>query len=76
MKRTNLVLDEKLLNEAVSLMGVRTFSEAVNQSLTESIKLRKAQDILNFSGSGIWKGKLSEMRQDKGSLIKKKKTRK
>jgi Arc/MetJ family transcription regulator len=65
MKRTNLILDEKLLEEAISLMGVRTYSEAVNQSLRESIKLRKAKDILSLAGSGIWEGNLSEMREDK-----------
>lgn len=64
MKRTNLILDEKLLEEAVALMGVRTYSEAVNQSLNESIRLRKAQDILSFAGSGIWEGDLSKMRED------------
>jgi Arc/MetJ family transcription regulator len=72
MKRTNLILDETLLQEAIALMGVRTYSEAVNQSLSESIQLRKAQDILNFASSGIWEGNLSEMREDKKAQKKKK----
>jgi Arc/MetJ family transcription regulator len=72
MKRTNLILDEKLLNEALTLMGVRTYSEAVNLALGESIRLRKAQEILSFAGSGIWEGDLSQMREDKSSHKKKK----
>lgn len=59
------MVDEKLLNEALALMGARTYSEAVNQSLAESIQLRKAQEILSWAGSGIWQGDLSEMREDK-----------
>jgi len=65
MRRTNLILDENLLQEAVALLGVRTYSEAVNQSLRESIRLRKAEGILSFAGSGIWEGNLSKMREDK-----------
>ncbi|MEO5968463.1 MAG: type II toxin-antitoxin system VapB family antitoxin [Bdellovibrionia bacterium] len=72
MKRTNLILDEKLLNEAVALMGVRTYSEAVNQSLSESIRLRKAQDILSYAGSGVWEGDLSKMREDETKSKRKK----
>lgn len=75
MKRTNLILDEKLLNEAVAIMGVRTYSEAVNQSLSESIRLRKAQDILSYAGSGIWEGDLSKMREDRKRPKKKKSDR-
>lgn len=71
MKRTNLVLDEKLLTEATLLMGARTYSEAVNQALQESIRLRKAQDILSFGRSGIWEGDLHKMREDKQQSKKK-----
>lgn len=65
MKRTNLMIDEDLLKEAVRVLGVRTYSDAVNHSLRESIRLRAAQDIFNFTGTGVWEGDLSEMRQDK-----------
>lgn len=76
MKRTNLMIDEKLLKEAVQVLGVRTYSDAVNLSLSESIRLRTARDILNFAGSGVWEGDLPEMRQDqKQSKTKKRHSR-
>ena len=39
MKRTNLVLNEEKLEEAVRLSGAKTYSEAVNTALDEFVKL-------------------------------------
>jgi len=70
MKRTNLVLDEKLLESAFSLFGSKTYSEAVNEALKEAIKLRKIRDIPAFFGRGLWEGSLGEMRRDKPTRTK------
>ena len=43
MKRTNLVLDEQLLDQAVRLLGAKTYSAAVNTALEELIRIRKLQ---------------------------------
>ena len=64
MKRTNLVLDEEKLETAVRLMGAKTYSEAVNRALEESIKLYHIRGLGGLAGSDIWQGDLSEMRQD------------
>ena len=64
MKRTNLVLDEDLLEEAVRVLGVKTYSAAVNEALKEAIRIKKVQGLRQFFGSGIWEGNLSEMRED------------
>jgi Arc/MetJ family transcription regulator len=45
MKRTNLVLDAKLLDEATHLLGVKTYSAAVNLALAEVMRLRKIQGL-------------------------------
>ena len=37
MKRTNLVLDEKLLIETTRLLGAKTYSAAVNKAMEETI---------------------------------------
>jgi hypothetical protein len=65
MKRTNLVLDEHLLDEAARVLAARTYSAAVNTALEEVIRLRKIQSIPRFFGSGIWEGDLARMREDK-----------
>lgn len=62
MKRTNLVLDEEVLNEAVNVLGVKTYSAAVNEALKEAIRVKKARGILAFQGTHLWEGDLAEMR--------------
>lgn len=67
MKRTNLVLDEKLLAEATRLSGEKTYSAAVMLALAEFVRRAKARRILELRGSGLWEGDLAEMRRDSGS---------
>ncbi len=64
MKRTNLVLNEDLLAEAVKLSGERTFSATVGKALEDFVRRAKARQILELRGSGIWHGELSAMRGD------------
>ena len=66
MKRTNLVLDEHLLEEATRLSGERTYSRTVERALEEFIKRIKARQILELAGSGLWEGDLSIVREDRG----------
>ena len=65
MKRTNVVLDEDLLEEAVRVSGERTYARTIERALTEMVqrsRLNKAFEQL--VGSGGWSGNLSEMRRD------------
>ena len=64
MKRTNLVLDERLLAEATRLSGQRTFSGTVNLALAELIRRSRAGRILELASSGLWQGHLTEIRAD------------
>ena len=64
MKRTNLVLDEATLEEALRLSGERTYSVAVNLALREFVRRARAERILDLAGSGLWQGDLGEMRGD------------
>ena len=65
MKRTNLVLDERLLIQATQVLAAKTYSAAVNTALEEVIRVRKIQSIPHFFGSGVWQGGLSQMREDR-----------
>ncbi len=64
MKRTNLVIDEDLLEEAVRVAGVKTYSRAVEIALRDFIRRAKARRILELTGTGLWEGDLGEMRRD------------
>jgi len=65
MKRTNLVLDENLLEEAVRLSGERTYSRTVERALEDFVRRVRAGRILELAGSGLWEGDLAEVRQDR-----------
>ncbi|MES2504309.1 MAG: type II toxin-antitoxin system VapB family antitoxin [Myxococcota bacterium] len=65
MKRTNLVLDEKLLHDATILFGLKTYSDVVNKALAEAVKTFKIRSITSHFGTDVWSGKLEEMREDK-----------
>jgi len=65
MKRTNLVLDAHLLDEATRVLQAKTWSAAVNLALAEVLRVRRIQQIPSFFGEGLWEGSLAEMREDR-----------
>lgn len=64
MKRTNLVLDARLLEEALRLSGERTYSATVQRALADFVRRAKAGRILELAGRGLWEGDLPAMRSD------------
>lgn len=71
MKRTNLVLDAALLEEATRLSGEKTYSAAVQKALRDFVARAKARQILELRGSGSWEGDLAEMRRDASHTTRK-----
>lgn len=65
MKRTNLVLDEQVLEEAIRLSGEKTYSAAVMRALEDFVRRAKARQILELRGAGLWEGDIAEMRRDR-----------
>lgn len=67
MKRTNLVLNGDLLEEATRLSGERTYSRTVERALEDFVRRARARRILELAGSGLWEGDLTEVREDRGT---------
>jgi Arc/MetJ family transcription regulator len=67
MKRTNLALDEQLLEEATRMSGEKTYSGAVRRALEEFVRRAKARRIFELRGLGLWHGNLAAMRDDRPS---------
>jgi Arc/MetJ family transcription regulator len=65
MKRTNLVLDEQVLEEARRESGLKTYSDVVNLALKEFVRRKSFARIDEFGSTGVWEGSLEEMREDK-----------
>jgi len=70
MKRTNLVLNENLLEEATRLSAQRTFSKTVDLALSEFVRRARAGKILELAGTGLWEGNLPVMRRDAAKIPK------
>lgn len=63
--RTNIVIDDHLMADALKLTGLKTKREAVELGLKTLIKLKKQEKIKRFRGKLRWEGDLGEMRTDK-----------
>jgi len=64
MKRTNVVLDEALLEDALRRSGEKTYSATINRALRELVRRLTLVESYNaISGTGWWEGDLAEMRQ-------------
>ena len=48
--RTNIEIDDKLMEEAFKLTNVRTKKELVHLALIEFVKAKKKKDLLDLSG--------------------------
>ena len=63
--RTNIVIDDKLMNDTLRVTGLRTKREAVELGLRTLVRLRKQQEIRKYRGKLSWEGDLDAMRIDK-----------
>ena len=62
--RTNIVIDDQLMDEVIKLTGVKTKREAVELSLLTLIRIKKQEKIWQYRGKLDWDGNLDEMRTD------------
>jgi len=63
--RTNIVIDDALMDEALRVTGLRTKREAVELGLKTLIQLKKQEKIKSFRGKLAWEGDLEAMRRDR-----------
>jgi len=61
--RTNIVLDDELVEEARRLTGIRTKKELVNTALRDLVVRKKHKEILKLEGRIAWEGDLEELRR-------------
>jgi Arc/MetJ family transcription regulator len=62
--RTNIVIDPKLIGEALRLSGASTKRQVVEDSLRLLIQIKKQERIRSARGKLKWVGDLEEMRRD------------
>ena len=62
--RTNIVIDDDLMKQALEVSGCKTKKEAVEEGLKLLIKMSAQRKILELRGKIHWEGDLDEMRRD------------
>jgi Arc/MetJ family transcription regulator len=65
MNRTNIELDEKLVNEAMKLTHKKTKKDLVNYAVEELVRKLKRKKILELEGKVGWAGELDETRKSR-----------
>ncbi|KFZ28152.1 hypothetical protein IDAT_11245 [Pseudidiomarina atlantica] len=60
--RTNIEIDDDLMNEALKIADVTTKKEAVELGLRALIKMKKQASIKSYRGKLSWSGDLDDMR--------------
>ncbi len=63
--RTNIDIDEELIQEAMRLTGITTKKAAVESALQQMVSLKKQERIRELRGKFKWEGNLDEMREDR-----------
>jgi Arc/MetJ family transcription regulator len=62
--RTNIVIDDQLMRDAMQASGARTKREAVEIGLRTLVKLGQQERIKALRGQLFWEGDLDSLRQD------------
>lgn len=62
--RTNIVIDDKLINEAMALSQLKTKKAVVEKGLKLLVQIKKQEQIKKLRGKLKWDGDLDSMRLD------------
>jgi len=63
--RTNVVIDDGLMESALKVSGARTKKAAIEEGLKLLVQVKSHEEIRSFRGKLKWSGSLDEMRLDK-----------
>ncbi len=62
--RTNIVIDDKLMQNTLRATGLKTKREAVELGLRTLLRLHKQREVRRWRGKLEWQGDLDRMRND------------
>jgi Arc/MetJ family transcription regulator len=62
--RTNIMIDDALMNDVLKITGLKTKREAVELGLKKLLELKRQEQIKAFKGKLKWEGDLNAQRID------------
>lgn len=63
MSRTNVVLDDELVESCMGITGIKTKKSLIDFALRELLRKDKQKALLQLQGKINWEGSLQQMRQ-------------
>ncbi|GMR11311.1 MAG: type II toxin-antitoxin system VapB family antitoxin [Anaerolineae bacterium] len=63
--RTNIVLDDELVERAKELTGLDTKRAVVDEALRVLVRLREQEGVKSLRGKLKWEGNLSDLRESR-----------
>lgn len=63
--RTNIVIDDHLMNRVKTVTGIKTKKETIETALKLLLRIKNQAKIKNFKGKMMWEGDLEKMRTDR-----------
>jgi Arc/MetJ family transcription regulator len=63
--RTNIVIDDQLMADAMRVTGLKTKRDTVEAGLRALLRLEMQAEFRKFRGKIRWEGNLQEMRRDR-----------
>jgi len=66
MKRTNIELDEGLINDCFKATGLKTQKALIDHALRELLRHENQTKLLELKGKIKWDGNLDDWRQGRG----------
>lgn len=63
--RTNIVLDDEIVNEVKKLTTLRTKKDVVDLALNELLKQLRRKKLISIRRPGLWKGNLALSRKSR-----------
>jgi Arc/MetJ family transcription regulator len=63
--RTNIIIDDNLMEKAIHASGYKTKKETVEEALKLLITMKNQTKIRKYRGKLNWEGDLDKMRTDK-----------
>jgi Arc/MetJ family transcription regulator len=64
LMRTNIVIDDELMEKALEVSNAKTKKDVVEEALTLLIRLKQQMKLRALRGKLNWEGNLTEMRTD------------
>ncbi|MFN2292042.1 MAG: type II toxin-antitoxin system VapB family antitoxin [Anaerolineae bacterium] len=63
--RTNVVIDDELMSEALEATGLKTKKAVIDEALRTLVRLKRQERVRSLRGKLHWEGDLNMLREDR-----------